>query len=140
MVGRDWNSGTDFQTGKVAILVSCDNGSSWRSYAKSEDKFLRPNGTSGLYSVGGCRELTSDGYIIGTFAHITENRGGYGDQTAQVVFHKTPTAAPSNCQQTRELGYWLDGDLYQDCRIDLKDFAIMANDWLECKKLIGNCW
>ena len=52
--------------GHIACLVSDDNGDTWRDYARSEERF-RP------YSIGGCREITDDGYIIGSFTHQVSN-------------------------------------------------------------------
>lgn len=46
--------------GHLACLVSYDNGQSWHDYARSREKFS-------LYAIGGCRAVTSDGYVIGTF-------------------------------------------------------------------------
>lgn len=46
--------------GRIACLASDDNGETWYDYAASETVF-KP------YSIGGCREITSDGYIIGSF-------------------------------------------------------------------------
>lgn len=45
---------------RIACLVSHDNGATWHDFALSE-----PVGNP--YSVGGCRRITDDGYIIGTF-------------------------------------------------------------------------
>lgn len=46
--------------GHIACVASDDNGETWYDYAVSE-KVFKP------YSIGGCRELTSDGCIIGSF-------------------------------------------------------------------------
>jgi hypothetical protein len=46
--------------GRLACLASDDNGATWYDYAVSEKTFT-------LYAIGGCREITSDGYIIGSF-------------------------------------------------------------------------
>ena len=46
--------------GRIACLASSDNGSTWVDYARTEEKF-------GAYSIGGCREVTDDGYVIGSF-------------------------------------------------------------------------
>ena len=46
--------------GHVVCLVSRDNGETWHDYAKSEKTF-------NVYSLGGCRRITDDGYIIGSF-------------------------------------------------------------------------
>ena len=47
--------------GHLACLVSRDNGAHWHDFARSEAKFDSP------YSIGGCRAITPDGWIIGTF-------------------------------------------------------------------------
>jgi hypothetical protein len=46
--------------GRIGCLVSRDSGQSWQDYALSEQMFA-------LYSIGGCREPTRDGYVIGSF-------------------------------------------------------------------------
>ncbi|HEO69796.1 MAG TPA: hypothetical protein ENN80_00920 [Candidatus Hydrogenedentes bacterium] len=51
--------------GHLACLISRDNGATWHDYAQSEEAFH-------IYSLGGCRHVTDDGYIIGSFT----NQGG----------------------------------------------------------------
>ncbi len=46
--------------GHIACLVSRDNGNTWHDHARTEETF-RP------YALGGCREITDDGSIIGSF-------------------------------------------------------------------------
>jgi hypothetical protein len=46
--------------GRIACLASDDNGDTWYDYAVSERPFV-------AYAIGGCRELTADGYLIGSF-------------------------------------------------------------------------
>jgi hypothetical protein len=46
--------------GHIAALASDDNGKTWRDHAKSKEKF-------GIYALGGAREITADGHIIGSF-------------------------------------------------------------------------
>jgi hypothetical protein len=46
--------------GHLACLVSEDAGETWRDYARSEQSF-------GLYSVGGYRQVTDSGAVIGSF-------------------------------------------------------------------------
>ena len=46
--------------GHIAALASDDNGKTWRDHAKSKAKF-------GIYALGGAREVTADGSIIGSF-------------------------------------------------------------------------
>ncbi|MBN1351870.1 BNR-4 repeat-containing protein, partial [candidate division KSB1 bacterium] len=46
--------------GHPACLASDDNGETWYDYATCEASF-------NVYSLGGCREITAEGYVIGTF-------------------------------------------------------------------------
>lgn len=48
---------------RIACLRSDDNGNTWRDHAASEP-FAQP------YAVGGCREVTAAGEIIGTFTEV----------------------------------------------------------------------
>lgn len=54
-VGEDSN-------GNLSALISFDNGSTWQDYATSSIVF------SDIYAVGGFRELTPDGKVIGSFS------------------------------------------------------------------------
>lgn len=58
--------------GKLGALVSRDNGGSWHDAALGDRAFA-------LYSIGGCRALTDDGYVIGSF---TEQVGSTADPAA----------------------------------------------------------
>jgi hypothetical protein len=64
-VGRD--------ASRLACLVSHDNGSTWQDHAVS-DAVTNP------YSIGGCRVVSKDGYILGSFtdqiAPNTDTGGG----------------------------------------------------------------
>ena len=55
--------------GRLGCLASDDNGETWYDYALSEESF-------NPYSIGGARELTADGAIVGTFTDFraTEDR------------------------------------------------------------------
>ncbi|MSS71203.1 MAG: hypothetical protein EXS64_06920 [Candidatus Latescibacteria bacterium] len=57
---------TMVQEGRIACLASDDNGETWYDYGVSEP-FLHP------YSVGGCREVTADGHIVGSFGNPQQN-------------------------------------------------------------------
>lgn len=48
---------------RLVCLRSDDNGETWHDHAVSEP-FTRP------YAIGGCREVTSDGWIIGSFTEV----------------------------------------------------------------------
>ena len=52
---------------RVACLVSHDNGETWQDFALSEKT---PKGR--IYSIGGCRDLTPEGDILGVFTDLTE--------------------------------------------------------------------
>jgi hypothetical protein len=67
--------------GRLACLASDDNGHTWYDYALSDKSFR-------LYAVGGCRELTEDGWIIGSFTDARDeppNRVGQ----SHVYFFRT---------------------------------------------------
>lgn len=49
----------------IACLISRDNGSSWSDYAVAQREFL------GNYATGGARQVTEDGYVIGSFTEHT---------------------------------------------------------------------
>ncbi len=48
------------QAGYIAALASDDGGETWRDAARGEQLFAP-------YAIGGCRAITSDGYVIGSF-------------------------------------------------------------------------
>ncbi|MDP6118133.1 MAG: BNR-4 repeat-containing protein [Planctomycetota bacterium] len=53
--------------GRIACLISRDNGDTWQDHALSSRRFVTAPSPSNPYAIGGCRELTADGAIIGTF-------------------------------------------------------------------------
>jgi hypothetical protein len=64
----------------IASLVSHDNGQSWHDYAQGK-------GTFNVYSLGGSREISEDGHILGTF---TDQQGSNltPDRKSKVYFFK----------------------------------------------------
>lgn len=54
----------DASASRLVCLASDDNGTSWHDYAVS-DPVQNP------YSIGGCRELSSNGFILGSFTDQT---------------------------------------------------------------------
>ena len=50
----------DAKQNRLACLASDDNGATWRDHAVSPP-------VTNPYSIGGCRELTQDGWITGSF-------------------------------------------------------------------------
>jgi len=65
--------------GHPACLASDDNGETWYDYATCEESF-------NVYSIGGCREITADGYIIATFTDYKVTPEG--EDKSQVHFLK----------------------------------------------------
>ncbi|MDA0659747.1 MAG: hypothetical protein O2931_17520 [Planctomycetota bacterium] len=71
-------------SGHLACLVSDDAGATWRDYARSEQSF-------GLYSIGGYRQTTEDGEVIGSFTdHQTPE--GISDRKSKVYFFRIEAA------------------------------------------------
>jgi len=64
--------------GRLGCLASDDNGETWYDYALSEESF-------NPYSIGGARELTAAGAIVGTF---TDFRVAEGRDLSQVHFFR----------------------------------------------------
>ncbi len=50
----------DAQANRLGCLASDDNGTTWYDYAVSDP-------VRNTYAIGGCREVTRDGYVIGSF-------------------------------------------------------------------------
>ena len=70
--------------GHVVALRSDDNGATWHDHARSEETF-------NVYSIGGARRTTGDGYVIGTF---TDQDGSNmsTDRSSRVIFFRLPIA------------------------------------------------
>ena len=67
---------------RIACLASDDNGQTWYDYAVSEEPH-RP------YAIGGCRELTGDGCIVGSFTEARSDGKGSGTMDpARVPFFR----------------------------------------------------
>jgi hypothetical protein len=67
--------------GRVGCLASDDNGATWRDHALSDP-------LEGLYAVGGARDVSGDGYVIGSFTQILPAGGGI-----RVCFLRIPAHA-----------------------------------------------
>ena len=66
---------------RLVCLASDDNGGTWRDHAVSET-VINP------YAIGGCREVTDDGWIIGSFTDQMATNGG-----GKVYFFRIPASA-----------------------------------------------
>jgi hypothetical protein len=69
--------GRDAKESRLVCLASDDNGDTWRDHAVGET-------VTNPYAIGGCREVTSDGWIIGSFTEQVPTNGG------KVYFFRIP--------------------------------------------------
>jgi hypothetical protein len=69
----------------VGCLASSDNGATWRDHALSDDAM------DGLYAVGGCRDVTPDGKIIGSFT-VTQSTAANATSASNVYFFQIRAA------------------------------------------------
>ena len=71
---------------RLACLASEDNGSTWREHAISDRSFLHR-----VYSIGTAREITRDGWIVGTFTDVVEGSKNYSaPNSGKVYFFRIP--------------------------------------------------
>jgi hypothetical protein len=68
--------------GHIVCLVSRDNGATWRGHARLEEVF-------NPYGIGGFRDITEDGYLVGTF---TDSGGTGANAKSKVHFIKIRAA------------------------------------------------
>ncbi|MFN0055259.1 MAG: hypothetical protein ACKV0T_24195 [Planctomycetales bacterium] len=72
---------------RLACLVSDDQGTTWREHAVSDRVF-----PFRVYSIGGARELTSGGEILGTLTDVRESAKLYTEaESGTVWFFRIPT-------------------------------------------------
>jgi hypothetical protein len=70
------------QDGRIACLRSDDNGTTWHDHAVSSRRFGVNEKMNNPYSVGGSREVTEDGWVLGSFTDRIPNPGQIKDLTA----------------------------------------------------------
>jgi DNA-binding beta-propeller fold protein YncE len=69
---------------RLACLASGDNGNTWREYAISNFAFKHR-----VYSIGAAREITDDGWIVGTFTDVVEGaKSFYEPNSGDVYFFR----------------------------------------------------
>ena len=55
----------------LVCFASYDSGETWYEYAAGDEVYpINDAGWHGCYAIGGPRELTADGHIIGTFTEV----------------------------------------------------------------------
>lgn len=77
----------DERSTRITCLRSDDNGATWHDHALSEP-FGHP------YAIGGCREVTPDGFIIGSFTDVTDEKKN-GGACGRVHFFRIPAGKSS---------------------------------------------
>lgn len=76
----------DAKQPRLACLASDDNGTTWHDYAVSEP-------VRSPYSIGGCRAVTSDGWVIGSFTDSGAAADGSGEGS-KVYFFRIRAGLP----------------------------------------------
>jgi hypothetical protein len=71
---------------RLACLASDDNGTTWHDYAVSEP-------VKSPYAIGGCREVTADGWVIGSFTDVPVDPKD-SEQPSKVYFLKIRAGLP----------------------------------------------
>lgn len=87
-IGRDANQP------RLVCLASGDNGATWHDYAASEP-------VANPYAIGGCRELTADGWVIGSFTDTLPPPPTGGPPEARVYFFKFRVGRPPTSRPAR---------------------------------------
>jgi hypothetical protein len=72
--------------GHLSALVSLDNGSIWMDYATNSLSI-------GLYAIGGCRQVTADGKVIGSFSGKAKSGAPW-----RTYFFSMPAVPAANLQ------------------------------------------
>lgn len=101
-----------------------------------------PSGTqSSLYSV---QHTFTAGEALEFWQNVTAARlyfqtqgmidvgGGQYDTWMDIQYFELNAADPTNCAETLAQGYTIDYDLNDDCKVDLEDFSIIADEWFDC--------
>jgi hypothetical protein len=72
--------------------------------------------------------FTSDVNFIRVFREVTVPQSGMFFDS----FSSAYVDFPSDCNEVGEFGWSLEGDINEDCYVDLKDFAELAKQWNKC--------
>jgi hypothetical protein len=84
-IGRDANQP------RIVCLASEDNGTNWHDYAASEP-------LHSPYAIGGCRAVTEEGWVIGSFTDQLPAPSGGDLAEARVFFFKVRADLPLACR------------------------------------------
>ena len=126
--------------GHLGVLVSYDNGTSWHDYAVSDFN------DQGLYAIGGAREVTADGYIIGSYTdartinavRFFKVKVGPSPTSTTTI---TPTSTPSPTPGKHNIFAFnqlipdiaisesFSADLDDNKKVDITDYNILVSDF-----------
>jgi hypothetical protein len=101
---------------RLGVLVSYDNGTSWHDYAVSD--FNDQN----LYAIGGAREVTADGYIIGSY---TDARTMNAVRFFKIKVGQSANSTPAPVDTS------LSFDIDQNGTVDIFDYNLLFSDFGE---------
>lgn len=123
---------------RLGVLVSYDNGTSWHDYAQSDFN------DQALYAIGGAREVTADGYIIGSYtdartinavrffkikvgqsASPTPTSTSTPPNTPTPISNPTSTQIPTPTPTSASLPF----DLDQNGEVDIFDYNVFFSDF-----------
>jgi hypothetical protein len=68
---------------------------------------------------------------------LTMNDGQYGT-SGNIYKEFTITVNQADCARVKADGLLMAGDINEDCRVDINDFALMAADWLKCNNPVDS--
>ena len=55
-----------------------------------------------------------------------------GYNTYQIFLAEQNPLPPTTCAEAIAMGYSIDGDFNNDCKVDFLDLALFVSDWLRC--------
>ena len=85
-----------------------------------------------LYDISDANQSkTIESVFLKTFIPICPGPN-YWVRFDNIVVRAVPLTGPDNCTEAIQAGYTLNSDLNDDCYVDLADFAVIANEWLDC--------
>jgi hypothetical protein len=102
---------------KIGVIVSYDQGATWHDYAEGN-----VSGDTNPWSVAGAREITDDGYLIGTY---TNHVSWTPDNQGAVRFFKVKVQDPSTTPTKTPTPAGKRGDFNKDGKVDIFDYNLL---------------
>ena len=93
-----------------------------------------------LYTVATSDVFTAAELADGLYVNVLAARytgwwtSTVGERFDGVKVTRVGATSPMNCDEARDMGYVvnINADINKDCRYDFYDFALIAQDWMEC--------